>query len=140
MLLQSWGGIIRIFPAVPDEWRDAAFHDLRAEGAFLVSAVRRDGITRFIRVRSLAGEPCIVRTGWTGIVRWRKAGTAAAEVTVDLGTKEADIALDLQKGEEAILYPDGELPDLRIRPVSPSGRPVRYFGGHKPWRLYGFPF
>ncbi|KEQ25900.1 glycosyl hydrolase family 95 catalytic domain-containing protein [Paenibacillus tyrfis] len=140
MLLQSWGGTIRIFPAVPDEWRDAAFHDLRAEGAFLVSAVRRDGITRFIRVRSLVGEPCIVRTGWTGIVRWRKAGTAAAEAMVDLGAQEGDIALDLQKGEEAILYPDGELPDLRIRPVSPSGRPVRYFGGHKPWRLYDFPF
>ncbi|WP_127488714.1 glycosyl hydrolase family 95 catalytic domain-containing protein [Paenibacillus ehimensis] len=140
MLLQSWGGTIRIFPAVPDEWREAAFHDLRAEGAFLVSAVRSEGRTRFIRVKSSAGEPCIVRTGWTGVVRWRKAGTAVPEATVDLGTQQGEIALNLQKGEEAILYPDGELPDLRIRPVSPSGRPVRYFGGHKPWRLYGFPF
>ncbi|WP_025844213.1 glycosyl hydrolase family 95 catalytic domain-containing protein [Paenibacillus ehimensis] len=140
MLLQSWGGTIRIFPAVPDEWREAAFHDLRAEGAFLVSAVRSEGRTRFIRVKSLAGEPCIVRTGWTGVVRWRKAGTAVPEATVDLGTQQGEIALNLQKGEEAILYPDGELPDLRIRPVSPSARPVRYFGGHKPWRLYGFPF
>jgi alpha-L-fucosidase 2 len=43
MLLQSQGGVIRAFPAVPDSWQDASFSTLRAEGAFLVSAVRRSG-------------------------------------------------------------------------------------------------
>jgi hypothetical protein len=43
MLLQSWGGRIRIFPSVPEEWRDVSFRDLRAEGGVLVSAVRRGG-------------------------------------------------------------------------------------------------
>ena len=38
MLLQSWGDKINVFPAVPQEWDTAVFHDLRAEGAFLVSA------------------------------------------------------------------------------------------------------
>lgn len=37
MLLQSWGGKIRIFPAVPDEWRNVSFKNLRAEGGVLVS-------------------------------------------------------------------------------------------------------
>lgn len=57
MLLQSWGGTIRVFPAVPGAWRDVAFSTLRAEGAFLVSAVRRGGHTTRVTVTSLAGEP-----------------------------------------------------------------------------------
>ena len=40
MLLQSQGGIIRVFPAVPDDWIACDFQHLRAEGAFLVSAQR----------------------------------------------------------------------------------------------------
>jgi alpha-L-fucosidase 2 len=44
MLLQSHNGIIRIFPAVPDEWKNIAFENLRTEGAFLVSARKEEGI------------------------------------------------------------------------------------------------
>ena len=43
MLLQSHTGMIRVFPAVPAAWKDAAFSSLRAQGAFLVSARRVDG-------------------------------------------------------------------------------------------------
>src|SRR5262245_8473620 len=43
MLLGSWGGILRVFPAVPDAWKDVVIHDFGAEGAFRVSAVRKDG-------------------------------------------------------------------------------------------------
>ena len=45
MLLQSWGGKLRIFPAVPEQWKDAAFDRLRAEGGFTVSARRVAGKT-----------------------------------------------------------------------------------------------
>ena len=65
MLIQSWSdpakdeaGPIRIFPAVPSDWKDVEFRDLRAEGAFLVSAKREGGRTKWVRIRSLAGEPC----------------------------------------------------------------------------------
>jgi hypothetical protein len=61
MLLQSWGDTIRIFPAMPAAWGDAVFHNLRAEGAFLVSAERRNGKTQWVRVKSLAGEPCRIQ-------------------------------------------------------------------------------
>ncbi len=60
ILLQSWGDRIRIFPAVPDTWPDVAFHDLRAEGAFLVSGVRRSAKTVWARIKSLAGERCLL--------------------------------------------------------------------------------
>ncbi len=63
MLCQSWGGVIRIFPAVPAAWQNATLHDFRTEGAFLVSASRTSGVTRFVRVRSLAGEPLKLRPG-----------------------------------------------------------------------------
>jgi len=38
-------------------------HDFRTQGAFLVSAARTGGVTRFVRLRSLAGEPCRVKPG-----------------------------------------------------------------------------
>ncbi|MGW2546042.1 glycosyl hydrolase family 95 catalytic domain-containing protein, partial [Kitasatospora sp. NPDC001574] len=60
MLLQSWGGVLRVLPAVPAAWADVTVHDLVAEGAFRVSACRRGGVTRWIRVHSGAGQPCLV--------------------------------------------------------------------------------
>ncbi|RDC58345.1 hypothetical protein DU508_05275 [Pedobacter chinensis] len=38
LLLQSRDGYIQVFPAVPRSWDEVSFSDLRAEGAFLVSA------------------------------------------------------------------------------------------------------
>jgi alpha-L-fucosidase 2 len=52
MLLQSWGGVVRVFPAIPARWRDAAFTDLRAEGGYKVSARRSDGRTIEVRVEA----------------------------------------------------------------------------------------
>lgn len=43
MLLQSHTGTVMIFPAIPSQWKDVSFKNLRAEGAFLVSAELKDG-------------------------------------------------------------------------------------------------
>ncbi|WP_113704248.1 glycosyl hydrolase family 95 catalytic domain-containing protein [Nonomuraea lactucae] len=99
MLVQSWGGLIRVFPALPASWADVTVHDFRTEGAFLVSAVRRGGATRWIRVRSLAGEPCRVRHGITGKITvrgatWRDLGTGVVE-------------LDLAADAEAFILAEG---------------------------------
>jgi len=64
MLLQSWGGAIRVFPAMPAAWPDASFDSLRAEGAFLVSASRKDGKTSWVKVRSIDGGSCQIKTQW----------------------------------------------------------------------------
>jgi len=58
MLLQSYSGTIRIFPAVPESWKDVSFKTLRAEGAFLVSAERKGGLTHSVRITSEKGGPC----------------------------------------------------------------------------------
>ena len=49
-LLESWDGGIKIFPATPPDWGDVRFDNLRAEGAFLVSAVRRDGHVTHVKI------------------------------------------------------------------------------------------
>ena len=61
MLLQSQGGVLRVFPAWDLSLGDAAFYSLRASGAFLVSAETRGGAAAYAIVRSLAGNPCRVQ-------------------------------------------------------------------------------
>jgi hypothetical protein len=108
MLVQSWSdpakdvpGPIRIFPALPAAWRDVEFHDLRAEGAFLVSAKRSGGRTQWVRIKSLAGEPCRVRPGVTGEVRI-KSDRPISFKQVAPGNYE----IGLDKGAEVLLYGD----------------------------------
>jgi alpha-L-fucosidase 2 len=55
MLLQSHAGFIELFPAVPDGWKDVSFQTLRAEGAYLVSAVRQNGLTKSVTITSEKG-------------------------------------------------------------------------------------
>ncbi len=117
MLIQSWDGVLRVFPAIPDAWADVAFHDLRTEGAFLVSAARRDGQVRFVRIESLAGEPCILQTDLLGFELPDAVRTTdGREVTV-MRIAEDRVEFDLNKGEELILAP----PDA---PSKPSVAPV----------------
>ncbi len=61
MLLQSWGGKIRVFPALPSQWKNVEFHNLLAEGGFEVSSKQVDGELEYIKIKSLAGEPCVVK-------------------------------------------------------------------------------
>ncbi|HOD49698.1 MAG TPA: glycoside hydrolase N-terminal domain-containing protein [Candidatus Hydrogenedentes bacterium] len=65
MLLQSHTGVIDVFPAIPADWADVAFHNLRAQGAFLVSAEKRDGKMVSLRVQAERG----------GVARLRLPGT-----------------------------------------------------------------
>ncbi|MCX4759446.1 Tat pathway signal sequence domain protein [Streptomyces sp. NBC_01275] len=116
MFCQSWGGVIRVFPAVPSDWADVTLHDFRTQGAFLVSAVREAGATRFIRIRSLAGEPLKLRHGLTGALTvLLDDGTPAR--THDLG--DGALVIDLPRGREVLVH-SGARPDLVIAPVAVS--------------------
>lgn len=66
MLLQSPRGIIRVFPALPDAWKDASFAGFRAEGAFLVSAVMRNGAVEKVEIFSEAGGFCRIKNPFGG--------------------------------------------------------------------------
>ncbi len=111
MLIQSWGGIIRVFPAMPSTWKDASFHDLRTEGAFLVSAVRKAGKTQFIRVKSLAGAPCVLKTDFDGPVHLTGSATAR------MRQRNGLIDLTLKKGEEVLLYVGAKPKQFIVSPL-----------------------
>ena len=106
MLIQSWtdpakdeSGPIRVFPAVPSTWKDIEFRDLRTEGAFLVSAKRTDGQTQWVRIKSLAGEPCRVRPGLDDEVRMKSGrNLKLKQVSPEI------YEIDVKKGDEVLLY------------------------------------
>ncbi len=66
MLLQSYTGVIRLFPAVPDDWTEVSFQTLRAEAAFLVSAQRRAGKVTRVEITAERGGTCKLENPFPG--------------------------------------------------------------------------
>jgi hypothetical protein len=54
MLVHTSCGVLHVFPAVPDDWRQVRLLRARAEGGFVVSAEREDGATRWVRILATA--------------------------------------------------------------------------------------
>ncbi|MEI7724547.1 MAG: glycoside hydrolase family 95-like protein [Bacteroidota bacterium] len=50
MLMQSNHDLIVVFPAIPEKWKEVSFQNLRAQGAFLVSATRKDGKIQEVKI------------------------------------------------------------------------------------------
>lgn len=103
MLLQSHSGRVEVFPAVPSQWPNLAFDDLRVQGGFLVSARREAGKTRWVSIQSLAGEPLTLTVdGWSGIPT--VSGQVSGEIQELI---PGDYIINLKKGEQIILFPPG---------------------------------
>ena len=91
MLLQSWGGTVRVFPAVSARWGDASFRDLRAEGGFLVSATRRAGCTAEVRITATRDAALRLRNPFAGRdARWSRS---------DLERDGRDLRARMRSGE-----------------------------------------
>ncbi|MFG1670085.1 glycoside hydrolase family 95-like protein [Streptomyces sp. Y7] len=123
MVCQSWGGTIRVFPALPDVWADVTVHDFRTQGAFLLSAVRAGGVTRWVRLTSEAGAPCVVRHGIAGPVEVRDGGGRPLRHR-DAG--DGAIRIALPKGDSALITARGDRPDLTVAPVRPNEAAPRW--------------
>jgi alpha-L-fucosidase 2 len=95
MLLQSYSGIIKIFPAIPKDWKDLSFKTLRAEGAFLVSAEMRNGEVKEVRIISETGGDMNLLHPF---------GDKKIKIN-NIGYEKSDkiIKLKMKKGEEVIL-------------------------------------
>jgi len=122
MLIQSWGNKIRVFPSLPDAWTDVCFHNMRAEGAFRVSASRKKGKTQFISITSLAGEPCILKTDIANPI---VSGKTQYKIQKQ---GENEYLIPIKKGETVVIVPQYTKPDLTIRPL-PSTSKNHYWGG-----------
>jgi hypothetical protein len=97
--VQSYTGTIRLFPNWPAGTR-AEFHQLRAVGAFLVSALFDEGQVQWIRITSERGQPLRLILPW--------ATTAAVDVAgrtlevdgpiLEVPTRAGDVVLIKPKG------------------------------------------
>ncbi len=94
MLLQSHTGTIRIFPALPEEWKDVSFEGLRAMGAFLVSAQIEGGEITRVRIYSEKG----------GMLKIARPGTLKPDKNYTLSGPDI-LNIDTQAGEWIELKP-----------------------------------
>ncbi len=85
LLLSSWDGVIRLFPAWPLE-KAARFENLRAKGAFLVSAECREGRVQSVKVHSEAGAQVRMLAPWreTRVVEAHSEQQVPANIEGDL--------------------------------------------------------
>jgi alpha-L-fucosidase 2 len=77
MLLQSYDGDIRVFPATPSDW-PAAF-TLRAIGGFLVTSEKdKGGVAKYVQIESTLGRECRLVNPWpdTNVTVERIGGVA----------------------------------------------------------------
>ncbi|MBX3256439.1 MAG: hypothetical protein KF862_20045 [Chitinophagaceae bacterium] len=65
MLCMSAGNIIRLFRVFPKN-KDAGFKNIRAWGAFLVSARLANGVVLDVTIVSEKGNPCVIMNPWPG--------------------------------------------------------------------------
>ncbi len=103
MLIDSDDGRIRIFPAVPSDWKELSFKDLGAEGAFRISAVMYEGEVHQVKVKSLAGNRCtlILRSlGEFDLVSDQRGTLVPQKSTTGMGTA---LGFDTRKGETITL-------------------------------------
>ena len=125
LLLQSWGGKLRPFPAVPQSWAEASFADLRGQGGFLVSAQRLAGTTAWVAVESLAGEPCVVKVDdWKTVVPVARGQREFAVKTVAPG----EFSIDLKQGERVILSASDQQGDFIVRSIPHPAAESNRFG------------
>jgi hypothetical protein len=98
-LMQSYNGIIRMFPNWPDD-RDAGFSKLRAAGGFLVSSSIVNGDVQWIEVYSEYDNELSIYNPWDG---------EEVQIAVDdaerPNVKGDLLSIDVKKGQKVVLKP-----------------------------------
>jgi alpha-L-fucosidase 2 len=101
MLCSSHQDVLRVFHVWPKA-QDAAFENLRAEGAFLVSSRLRGGIVEYVGIHSERGRRCTLENPWPG----RQVTVTRADGESGSATGER-FTLDTRAGEKLRLVPQG---------------------------------
>lgn len=124
MLLQSHGGIIHLFPGTPECWQDAVFYNLRAEGAYLVSAIRKEGKCIFARIFAEKGSKVKVE----GDFKTEKVLVLSNNWEILEKKSKDEMEFELREGEEVFLATE----DYKYSEVE-----FKVLDG-KPWEFHSF--
>jgi len=92
MLLQSHKNFIEVFPALPKEWKNVSFKTLRAEGAFLISAKKENGVVEEVKIKAEAGGILRIKLPFK---TWINTGIDRTEIKVVSGITE----MKMKKGQ-----------------------------------------
>ena len=98
MLLQSHNGLIRIFPAVPNAWKEISFTNLRTEGAFLVSASKKEGNIQSFSIIAPQGGTARIRLPFPTYVIRNSAGMKQLNTA-----NQSEILLQFEKGGSVLI-------------------------------------
>lgn len=98
MLIQSHTGVVKLFPALPSDWKEAKFDDLRTYGAFLISASMEAGKVTEVEVFSEKGGKFIMENPF------KNADFAA---TKKYTTQNGNLEFETEPGERFMLTSQG---------------------------------
>jgi alpha-L-fucosidase 2 len=139
MLLQSWGGRVRVFPGVPATWPDTVIHRMGAEGGLAVSAVRTNGTLQWVGIEAIdyTGDAGRGLDGaFRSVVVLADGLGPASEVATDpAGIAVADapggaVALNIAVGQTVVLYPVGKSGDFEVTQLPGNSSQFNYWGKH----------
>ncbi|MDO7171570.1 glycosyl hydrolase family 95 catalytic domain-containing protein [Mariniflexile sp. AS56] len=137
LFIQSWGEKIRVFPASPDSFEAVSFKELRAEGGFLVSASRKNGLTEFVEIESLVGSSCTVK-----ISDWSEAVQISEGRHIDIIKVGSDeFRINLKKGER-ITMASNKSTKAEIRVIPHPADEINLYGvkqGKSYTEVYEYP-
>jgi alpha-L-fucosidase 2 len=132
MLLQSWGGRIRVFPGVPDSWAGAVIHGFAAEGGWRVSAVRAQGATQWVALTAAPAD-----AGGAGALT---ATLAAPTLAAPFGTQppgvrvevlpSGDLRFNVSVGETVVVFGAGVAPPFVVQALPGNASEFNYWGDH----------
>jgi alpha-L-fucosidase 2 len=138
LLLQSWGGRLRVFPGVPSTWANASFSGFAAEGGLRVSAVRTGGINAWVALTAAPAAPAPGTTALNvtlavagGLRRPVGVYPPGAATVVELPS--GDLAVGLPLGSTAVLYTLGGVsggPPFVAAPLPGDPAEFNYWGKH----------
>jgi hypothetical protein len=118
MLLQSHGGEVEVFPALPASWQDCAFSGLLAEGGFEVSARRAGGRTTEVEISSPLGGTLVLRDPFAG------APALVNGQSVDPHRRDGLIAIETHPGATYALRALSADAQAEPQPRASDGRPL----------------
>ncbi|MEV5027861.1 glycosyl hydrolase family 95 catalytic domain-containing protein [Paenibacillus sp. LPE1-1-1.1] len=101
MYVQCVRGTIRVFTGLASRFKDASFSGIRAEGAFLLSGLKRDGKVCLVTVFSEREETLRIENPFGGMARIRRGSRM-------IDTSERLISLELHAGETVVFENTGE--------------------------------